>query len=113
MTLMCECISRSEINPWPGIFVELRFGMARAAIHGAHIINGGASIALMAFISSLAGAGLNSKMTFRSCVFAIADFLSWLFCIAHSRTFLSTGCRCDVGRFARLFPGGNGHCCCN
>jgi hypothetical protein len=129
MTQMCACISHRETNPWPRTFVELQFGMARAAVYGAHIVNGGASTALTALISSLASAGLNSKMTFRSCVMAVADFLNWFFGIVRFgitvpdyvpffrepqrqvRSFLSTNCLCDVSCFDCLFPDGNGHCC--
>ena len=49
-------------NPWPRVFVEQRFGMARSAIQGALVLNGGASAALMALVSSLASAGTNSRI---------------------------------------------------
>ena len=50
-------------NPWPRVFVELRFGMARSAIQGALVLNGGAAAALMALVSNLAAAGPNSRIT--------------------------------------------------
>jgi len=49
--------------PWPRVFVELRFGMARSAIQGALVLNGGASAALMALVSNLAASGPDSKIT--------------------------------------------------
>lgn len=59
MSQTYEQAPREETNPWPRIFVEARFAMARAAIQGAIVLNSGASAAMLAFVSSLAASEPN------------------------------------------------------
>jgi hypothetical protein len=44
-------------DEWQRLFMEQRSHMARAGIHAALLLNGGAAVALLAFMGQLAGAG--------------------------------------------------------
>ena len=55
-----------QADEWQRLFVEQRSNMARAGIHASLLLNGGAAVALLAFIGQLAAATETSKIEVNS-----------------------------------------------